>query len=70
MGKAAKKAAGVNVEQCLELEGIANVLHFLHNTQPIDGCDYQDDDAFKGGRAEILEWLERRVRAIGDRNAA
>jgi hypothetical protein len=48
-----------------ELDGIANVLHFLHNTQSLDSCDYQDDEAFKGGRAEILEWLERRVRAVG-----
>jgi hypothetical protein len=70
MANAAKKVAHTNAQECLELEGIANVLHFLHNTQPIDGCDYQDDDAFKAGRTEILEWLEQRVRAIGDRDTA
>jgi hypothetical protein len=50
----------------MELDGIADVLHFMHNVQPIDGCDYARDAAFKAGKAQILEWLERRVRAVGD----
>jgi hypothetical protein len=62
--------ASVNGAQAVELDGIADVLHYLHNTQPIDGVDYQDDDALKDGHAEIMEWLERRVRAIGGRDTA
>ncbi len=44
------------------LERVADALYFLHNIQPLEGCDYADDEQFACGRAAILQLIEEEVR--------
>jgi len=60
----------LNTTQGSELDGVANVLYWLHNVEPLRGCSFDDDERFRSGHYEILRWLERRVRAIGDMDSA
>ena len=48
----------------MDLERVADALHFLDNTQPLAGCDFTDDDEFSAGRSHILRLLEQEVRRL------
>jgi hypothetical protein len=47
------------------LDDVADVLYFLHNTEPLRGCDYNGDESLIAGRNRIIQWLEGRVRSVG-----
>lgn len=47
-------------------EEAAAALYFLHNVQPLDGCDYSDDERFEWGRTILLMWIEETVRAAAE----
>jgi hypothetical protein len=55
-----------SVNSGYEIVCVADVLHFMHNVEPLRGCDFSLDDAFHSGRMEIMAWLERRLRATGE----
>ena len=47
------------------MDDVADVLYFLHNVEPLRGCDYLGDEQLTAGRNRITQWTEEKLRAIG-----
>ena len=57
-------AAPCDRERSLALEAIANALYYLESLQPLDGCDFSNDDRFAMGRDAIMRLIEGELRRL------